>query len=300
MSVTNLCALKPADPGPPTASDLEAMMALLPLGTSLDPAQPFPTWVLEQVQYHYFTLECECINPAEVIAPRAPVSIPPGTQPWPSDHASQPQITRIESNQSTSATGLDTLYLGVQAVHNQVSDLRFRQVQQILNYIGATQWTMQNEGYVDLQPDFAAPGTGVVDRFGILVHLSSIPSTVKRRGTLHPRLYGVGSLEWDAHTNGGPANYWTVQRDALHYATQFLHAPQSAQAVRLYWRLQPGVVAQGYEVPRSADAAIYPTLGAYDRAWSTFSDINPPAGWNDRPFYPKPAERRVFALGGAP
>jgi hypothetical protein len=300
MSLDNLCAMNPDVPPPPTWDDLEAMTSMLPGGFSLDPAKPFPAWLVKQVQYHYFSISCRCINPAETVPPRPPVSTPPGTEPWPTDPGSQPQLTRIENNQSDASEALLTLYKGLQYTHSYASNAYFRAAPNLVDtYTNGPSWTMQGEGYHDLLPTTGAPGGAWQDVLGVVTQLTSIPSTVAQRGTLTPRLYGVGSIMWDAKQ---PANSEKIitRRDSIHYQTQAFLAPSRLTAYRLFWRLMPGVVASAQQLYYAVlDPHFMPTV-SHD-GQQPFHPFTFPPSWSDPPFYPQPAAaRRVYALGSPP
>jgi hypothetical protein len=156
---------------------------------------------------------------------------------------------------------------------------------------------MSGEGVVALPPTGFGESTVTQDTLGVIVQLTAIPPTVKRRGTLYQRLYGVGSLEWSAESSPG-APHTIAQRNALHYEREFVVAPQLAQVWNVRWRLQPGVRGDVYWVERSSDSALYQGLQPYNNAYYRYEGWPPPPGFTDPPFYPKAAasDTRVWAL----
>jgi hypothetical protein len=299
-NIVDICNANPIDPGPPTIDVLKASVTAQGFINATAPIGTIERYLWDHCIYWYFTQHCECSDQAPIPPCTQMPSTVAGAQPFPTDYASQPQLSRVEAKINASSDGLNTLYLGLQDTNQYVADLWLRSVQNVLSHTAAGQWSMSGEGYHDLSDDPAQPGTGEIDRLGIIVQLTQIPSTVARRGTTVQRLYGVGSVEWDASPVNFPFRHLITQRDALHYDNQWLLAPQWVQTNRVYWRLTPGVQAIAYEVPRSAGNAIYPSSGSHASAWTEFSPIQPPPNWSDSPVYPVPATRRVYALGSPP
>lgn len=300
VDIATLCASNPSDPGPPSAEDLAytAILAAQAAGGSTGGA--YGSWALAQLYYQVFFNSCECINPVELVPPHAPVPPPTGEPPWPSGHDNQDILTRIEDNQSTSGDALRTLYNGLVGMYPFAAETWYRQAQNYVQYNEPLQsWTMQGEGFQDLVGFQQIDGGSWQEVYGVWIQLESVPASVAQRGSLTPRLYGVGSVYWDAaFSPSAPKNI--VQRDSIHYHSQFIEAPRTVQTYRLYWRLMPGVVAAARQLPRSTDSPIYAPFGPTDAAYQRFAPMTPPPGWSDPPFYPVGAERRIFALGSPP
>jgi hypothetical protein len=299
MPATTLCETNPDDPGDLTLEYLTADMWTQGFPNATSAVGSLAWWCYQKSLYSLFSESCYCNATSQPPPPPVPLTDPSKYVQFPTDYASQYQLDRVEKTINTSSDGLRTVYLAAQSTRNMVSDMRARLTHNYFNRAGAAMWTMQGEGYQDLPANGITPDQFIGDQFGIYTELTSIPSTVARRGTLNPRLYGVGSIEWDV--SGGNSAYpqLIAQRDALHYERQFLLAPTRIWTQRVYWRLQPGVTANAYPVFRSPDYAYWPDVGEYPDVWTAASQATPPDGFTDPPFYPVAAAARAPG-GGLP
>lgn len=294
---STLCSNQVQDPGDLSLGNLLWDLAGAAIPNPNGSPGTLGWWIGQKLAYYAFFQVCQCSGTGT--PPPSPVTPhpPSGSQPYPTDPNSQPQLTRIENNQQTSGDGLTTIYNGLQLGVTDLRDLSFRlRASSVLPY-GATMFTMMDEGQHVLWPD-GAGGTAVVqDVYGIQVNLTAIPPTVKRRGEVYQRLYGVGSIEWNCQPIEFDPHV-IVRRDSLHYEQQFIVAPQGVENMTVRWRLQPGVQAVGYQVFRNPQRPVYRPNDPDPAAYQTFSNWTPPPNWSDAPFYPRTAELRELPTGG--
>lgn len=297
MSIDNLCNLNPSDPGPPTAADLEAIATYAAPFNAFQSGGNLPTWLLAQVQYHFFGISCRCIQPTETIPPRQPVATPPGNPPYPTDHDSQPQLRRIEDNTAPDNAGLTTIYNGVMELNAQIGDMSWYARPNYVGSGGFSLGSISGEGRLNLGP-FAGSGNYLSgDVAGLSVHIDTFPTKYKQRGTVVPRYYGIGSIMWvTADKQSGIDR--VSRRDSIHYQNQFLAMPRDAFHPRIAYRLMPGAVATISVNVRSVSGAWYGNQGWDERALLQLSADVPPATFVDPPFYPK-STRRTYSLPAA-
>jgi hypothetical protein len=298
MPVTKLCDLNADDPG-----DLPIDAIWADLTTSALPGPDLAVgtlglWVWQKAVYALFRQHCICNTTGAKPPPGSPVTIPPNLAPYPTGPNTDPALYRIENNQSAANDALLTLYKGLQYAHSYASNTYFRSAPNLVDtFTNGPSWTMQGEGYHDLLASNGAPDGAWQDVLGVLTQLTQIPPTVARRGTLTPRLYGVGSIMWDAKQPAHSSKIIT-RRDSIHYETESFLAPTRFTAYRLYWRLMPGVVATGQQLYYSVlDPHFAPTMGHDGQ--QPFHPFTFPPNWNDPPFYPPtlaraPGAPRIF------
>lgn len=298
-SATHLCDLNPLDPGDLTLDWFITDITQNSIPGPGAPAGSLAKWIFDKALYNVFAQNCRCKTTLAPPPPPIVVTQPTGVADHPTAPDLQPQLTRIENNQTTQVDGLTTLYHGLQLGFTDTRDMAFRTRSSFISSTTSGSWTMSGEGQQTLGGFTQVDGSQTQDVFGINVSLTAIPSSVKRRGTTYQRLYGVGSIEWNAQVQSSYP-HTIVQRDSIHYEHQFILAPQYAQVWTVRWRLQPGVQATGVQVLRAPDTAIYAPTAAYAGAYEAFENWQAPPNWSDSPFYPQSAAaaRRVWALGG--
>src|SRR5215472_17382349 len=300
MGPDDLCATNMLDPGNPTLDMLKADLTAVMLPGFNSQSGTLGWWLFQKAMYAAFSSCCVCRDTAT--PPPAPITIvlPPNTVVYPPGPDEQPQLTRIEDNQAVSSDGLLNLYNGLQYTHSYAANSWFRTAPKVVETYGhGAGFPMSGEGSYALQPFVAGSNTTYQDPFGILVKVTTIPPTVAQRGSVTPRLYGVGSVMWDSSSSLANGKVIT-QRDSIHYQTQFITAPQLSSNYTLWWRLMPGVAATGFQVFRAIMDPFYSLDGPSNDALVNFHGIQLPPNWSDPPFYPRPAARRVFALGSPP
>lgn len=299
MPVTRICDVNPSDPGPVTPGMLLADLTAAAIPSAQAPEGTLGWWVWNKALYSVFQRYCQCsdtsLPPPTPIAPVWPTN-PPGYPPAPGD---QPQLTRIENNQSISADALRTIYNGVLYANTQIGDVFARVGQQIYVQSNNGAFGATGEGSFELFPYQPGATSQIQTVFGAAVHLTTIPPTVKRQGTAVPRLYGVGSLYWDVETRPTyPPNI--ALRQSIHFEREVFAAPPHIQPYRLHYRLMPGVIADIRQLAWSPDgAAIIAGMPAND-SFLQLDHLQMPPGWQDSPFYPLPAPARADAGGAAP
>lgn len=297
LIVDTLCGQQVIDPGPLNLGNLLWDLAGAAVPNPNGSPGTLGWWIGQKLAYYAFSQVCQCVGTG--LPPPLPIvpTPPSGAAPYPTDPEAQPQLTRIEHNQATSSDGLTTIYNGMQLGITEMRDLAFRSRSSFVGRAGMPSWTMSGEGQQTLHGYDQVGGGGTQDVYAILVDLTAIPPTVKRRGAVYQRLYGVGSIEWNVEVQSGSPHI-IAHRDSIHYEHQLIHAPQHAMTWTVRWRLQPGVEAIAYQLERSPDSAIYAPLGPYPGAYQRFDTWNAPDGWTDSPFYPKAAEIRELPPGG--
>lgn len=300
MPTDVICQTNPSDPGPFT-TDLVVADLTAGFFPSIN-SQPntLGWWIFQKALYALFVQACDC--PAAEPAPPQPVApnFPTTGQPYPPGNDNQPQLNRIEFNQNVANNGQTTLYKGIYYSTAYGAETWQRSVQSYAQQSGIVQdWTATGEGSRDLiGVPFNNPQ--IQDVFGVVAEVTAIPPTVKQRGTVTPRLYGVGSVYWDSAQGGGPLPKIVVQRDSIHYWTHFLWAPQHSHVYTLWWYLQPGVTVNFHQVQRGVDAPHFTPDAPNYAAIQNMHGLAMPGGVSDPPFWPPAAARRVFALGSPP
>lgn len=296
IATNALCASNPVDAGDFNISMLAVPPGVGEIPNALSTPGSFNRWLYDKAYYYAFSQACQCADTSLPPPAASPVT-PPGphdpTTTLP-DHGDQ--LRRIEQHQLTSDDALRQLYNGMQLGVTEMRDNAFRQRSSAILTSGSPSWQIVGEGQHQLDEYTQFGGGATQDVFGIVVHLDQIPPTVARRGTTYQRLYGVGSIEWNAEVQLS-SPHTIAQRDALHYERQFIQAPQHAQVWTVRWRLQPGVVGTAYQIFRNPDSAIYAPYAPYDGAYQRFDNWNAPPNWVDEPIYPT-STRRTFVLGG--
>lgn len=300
MPVTNLCTLNPDDPGQLT---LETVAAAIITGGTPDPQSVTGTlakFVYDKAIYNTFAAYCRCKD--TLLPPPAPIVITPptGIPPYPPGPDTDPILRRIEHHQSTSDEALLTLYNGVAYIQAHTAETWQRTVQAYATSSARIQtWTAEGEGSRDL---IGVPTSNpqIQDVFGVVVELTAIPPSVARRGTLTPRLYGVGSLYWDASDGSGVFPKTIQQRDSIHYERQFVLAPQRAFNYTVWWRLMPGVRATMYQLDRGVQAPFFLPSMPNPEALPQLAELAFPPNHVDPPFYPIAPERRIFPSAAPP
>jgi hypothetical protein len=300
VNTDNLCALNPVDPGPPTAADLVALSAMLAPFGSMQTATNVPTWFFNQVQYQAFQDACECITAGETIPPRRQVSGPSGAEPWPTDRDKQPQISRIEAYLTDNADASMQLYNGLQHTSSMLGDLYVRSVPALISNGVVIADHVTGEGCAEL-PIFSDPISAPFSPWAthVEVECHAIPPNTGIRGTLNPRLYGVGSLLFDANYSTNYAANIT-DRQSIHYWRQVMRLPARTQTYRICWRLMPGADVSLRVYTPNPDNVMYAGSMGDQYGWLPFRGPAPP-NWTDPPIYPSPAlGRRVFASAAPP
>jgi hypothetical protein len=300
INTDNLCGLNLTDPGPPTVADLVALSAMLAPFGATQSATNFPNWFFAQVQYQAFVDACECIQPGETVPPRQPVSAPPGAEPWPTDPNKQPQGDRIERYLTDGADADVSLYNGLQHTSSMLGDLYVRSVPALISNGQVVADHVSGEGCVDL-PIFSDPISVPFSPYAthVEVQCHTIPANTGVRGTLNPRLYGVGSLYFDANYS---TNYATniTGRQSIHYWREVMRLPARTQTYRVCWHLQPGASVSLRVYTPNPDNVMYSGSMGDQYGWLPFRGPAPP-NWTDPPIYPYPeARRRVFASAAPP
>lgn len=296
VATNTLCSGNPDDPGELSLGSLAWDMVGAAVPNPLGSPGTLGWWIGQKLQYYAFLQYCQCKVQTEVPPPIIVPTPPAGAPIYPTDPEAQPQLDRIEKTGAFSPDGLTTIYNGLQMGMTDVRDMAYRSRPSFITIPGTVPFTMQGEGQTDLYPYQQGEFDASQDVFGIAVYLTAIPSTVARRGVVNQRLYGVGSVEWNVEVQPSYPNT-IAQRDSIHYERQFIVAPQHSQVWSVRWRLQPGVVAEGRQLFRAPDTAIYAPLGAYHSAYQEFSTWSPPPNWSDRPFYPLTSAQRSALPG---
>lgn len=295
QTTSSLCALNLDDPG-----DFQLSMLATPVDLNLLPSYDsapgsLNRWIWDKTAYFFFQRACRCIGTQTKPPPPVVVTTPPGADTSPGQPGNADQLTRIENQQHTSSSALLTLYNGLQMGLTDVRDMAYRYRPSMLIYDQVDHWTMSGEGSYSLTPFKGNVNNISYDALGIVVHLTSIPPTVARRGTTNQRLYGVGSIEWNCESTVGQPNV-IAQRDSLHYVKQFIRAPSSVYGYDVLWRLMPGVTAEAWQIRRNPDVGIYVPLQPVFDAYQEFSQWTPPQNWSDPPFYPLPTARKFVSV----
>lgn len=294
MPITRLCEMNPDDPGSPTIDMVWADLAAGLIPSVQSPTGTLGWWVWNKASYALFQRYCRCTDTG--LYPPAPiVPVPPsGVEPYPPGQDNRPQLDRIEVNLQAGSDGQTLLYQGMQAVASHTSDLYSWQTPSATWDSDLPVITMQGEGTYKFEQFNPSGYAQWVDVAGIRTHVVSLPTVYKRRGTLNPRYYGIGSIYWDARPWINFPQY-NARRESIHYLEQLLAAPREWLPYGVSWYLQPGAVIEMQQIRRQPMGPSIPFGDPVPDAFRRFSELNLPGSFTDPPLWP-PASSASSAI----
>jgi hypothetical protein len=243
-------------------------------------------WIWDKVWYWTFQNSCQCISTAQ--PPPAPVPVTPITNydTTVNNTTNNTQLANIEVHQEVGGEQQKQLYNGLQHVSSINGELFVRHVPGLVQPGGYLASGITGEGIVDIPISNYPLAEPFSPSFSHLVAtVEQLGPKVGIRGSLNPRIYGIGSLYFDAQYQGG-SEIRTYSRHSIHYMNQVIPFPRETQIYRVSWRLMPENVVSLRLVGYATDNVMLAPTAGDQYGWLPFANLPAPPSWSDPPIYP--------------
>lgn len=246
-------------------------------------------WLWDKTVYFHFQHSCIC--KVTNVYPPTPTPVTPITNYDTSVNNSnnRTQVTIIQNNQTDGADGQKLLYNMGQHISSLVGENWVRQAAQLVTPQFVLGQSLTGEGTLTLPVDEPNTTPWFSPQYlGLRTHVEALGPDVGIRGTLNPRLYGVGSLYFDAQDDpGGVAVIGS--RQSIHYYWQTMRLPLDQITFRIHYRLMPGNVVTLWLYQGAQDNVIWNPGNVDAHGWWPFFNWQAPPNHVDPPIYPSAA-----------